>query len=179
MLNISNIDLTLIYDFAQDLVDMYRKELKDQRINASGTLSKSTNYDIDINDKEITIYFIREAYAYWVDNGRQPSRGEMGAWETKYEDIERWLRQKIANGNFIPRNGREIPHTDKEIRRAVGGIVHKITYHGYYGYDQSGKHILETVLQKANQLGIIDRMCSILYDAYDNEIQIDINTFYK
>lgn len=177
MIDVSKINLTELYNCAQQLVDDYRKELELQKVNASGALSNSADFDVDFNENDIALYFIYNSYGYYVNEGRKPTGSGGGQrWADSVGDIMQWLENKISRGWFVPRNGRQIPRTPQEIKRAATGIVKKIHTKGWYDPNHQGKHILEKVLQKAQANGLIQRMLDSVIQGLDKEVSVEIES---
>lgn len=174
MIDVSKTDLTGVYNGAKKLVDYYKKLLEEKKIDASGKLSRTADFDVELNDKDVVVYFILESYSHYVEYGRKQSTGRFGSWSTKYKDIENWLRQKIARGSFVPKSGHPIPHSDSEIKRVAGAIVHKITTKGFYGYDSHGLHPLKETLDYAEASGILDEMIDSIVGEYEKEIDVKL-----
>ena len=174
MIDVSKVDWTEIYDYANRIVQMYRDNLSKEKVDASGQLSRSLDFDLDFDEYHVTVYLIMESYWYYIEVGRQRSTGKWGSWRNKYADIENWLRQKIAKGTFVPSGGHTIPHTDKEIKRVAGAIVHKITKFGFYGHTHYGKHILERTLDEVEKAGILDDIIDEIVKAYDKRIEVEL-----
>lgn len=174
MLDITGKDLTKIYDLSRKILDYYRYLLETEKIDASGTLSRTADFDVEFDDFHIAVYFILESYWYYVEKGRNKSTGKFGTWSTKLLDIENWLRQKIARGTFVPSGRHTIPRTDKEIKKVSYVIARKITNFGYYGTTHEGKHPLENALKEAETAGIIDEMIDCVMDAFDKRVELEL-----
>lgn len=174
MIDVSKVDWTKIYDYANRIVQMYRDNLSKEKVDASGQLSRSLDFDLDFDEYHVTVYLIMESYWYYIEVGRQRSTGKFGSWSSKYADIENWLRQKISRGTFVPSHGHTIPHTDKEIKSVSYLIARKITRVGFYGKDHYGKHILERTLDEVEKAGILDDIIDEIVDAYDKRVDIEL-----
>lgn len=175
MIDVTKINFSPLYDYARELVEMYKQELELQKVNASGALSNSADFDFDFNENDITLYFIYNSYGYYVNEGRKPTGSGGGQrWADSVGDIMQWLENKISRGWFVPRNGRQIPRTPQEIKRAATGIVKKIRTKGWYDPNHQGKHILEKVLQKAQANGLIDKMVNSITDQLSEDISVSI-----
>ena len=173
MIDVSKVDWTRIYDYANRIVQMYRDNLSKEKVDASGQLSRTADFDLDFDSYHVTIYLILQSYWYYIEKGRNKSTGKWGNWRTKYADIENWLRNKIARGTFIPTGGHSIPHTEKELKSVSYLIARKITKMGFYGSDHHGKHILEKTMEEVERLGILDSIIDSIVDAYDKRIEME------
>lgn len=174
MIDVSKVDWTKIYNYANRIVQMYRNNLDKEKVDASGQLSRTADFDLDFDEYHVTIYLILESYYHYIEVGRQRSTGKWGAWSTKYADIENWLRQKITHGSFIPSHGHTIPRTDSEIKSVSYLIARKITRLGFYGTDHHGKHILERTLDEVERAGILDDIIDEIVDAYSKRIEVEL-----
>ena len=174
MIDVSKVDWTKIYNYANRIVQMYRDNLSKEKVDASGQLSRSLDFDLDFDEYHVTVYLIMESYYRYVEVGRNRSTGKFGSWRTKYSDIENWLRQKIARGTFVPSHGHIIPRTDSEIKSVSYLIARKITRLGFYGHTHYGKHILERTLDEVEKLGILDKIIDEIVDAYDKRIEVEL-----
>lgn len=175
MIDVSKVDFTKLYDYANRIVQMYRNNLSKEKVDASGQLSRTADFDLDFDEYHVTVYLILESYYHYIEVGRNRSTGKFGSWSSKYADIERWLKNKIARGSFIPSTGHTIPRTDKEIKRVAGAIVHKITKFGFYGIHHEGKHILEKTLDEVEKLGILNSIIDEIVEAYYKRIDIEFS----
>lgn len=174
MIDVSKVDWTKIYNYANRIVQMYRNNLNKEKVDASGQLSRTADFDLDFDEYHVTIYLILESYYHYIEVGRQRSTGKFGSWSTKYVDIERWLRQKIARGTFVPSHGHTIPTTDKEIKSVSYLIARKVTRFGFYGMHHEGKHILERTLDEVERAGILDDIIDEIVDAYSKRIEVEL-----
>ena len=174
MIDVSKVDWTKIYDYANQIVQMYRDNLSKEKVDASGKLSRSVDFDLDFDNYHVTIYLIMESYWYYIEKGRNKSTGKWGRWANKYADIENWLRNKISRGSFIPTGGHSIPRTDSEIKSVSYLIARKITKMGFYGIHHEGKHILEKTMEEVERLGILDKIIDEIVKAYDKRIEVEL-----
>ena len=174
MIDVSKTDLTKVYNLSKRILDFYKKNLEDLKINASGQLSRTADFDVDFDDYHLAVYFILESYYRYIEVGRNPSTGKFGRWANKVEDIERWLRQKISRGTFVPTSGHTIPKTDKEIKSVSYLIARKITKMGYYGTTSMGKHPLQNAIEEADRLGIIDEIIDCVVEGFEGKVDIEL-----
>ena len=179
MIDVSKTDLTKVYNLSKRILDYYKKNLEDMKINTSGQLSRTADFDVDFDDYHLAVYFILESYWYYIENGRNKSTGKFGSWTSKVTDIERWLRQKIARGTFVPTSGHTIPRTDKEIKSVSYLIARKITKFGFYGTTHMGKHPLEDAIKQAEADGIIDEIIDCVVEGFSGAVDIEIEKFEK
>lgn len=173
MIDVSKTDLTKIYDLSKRILDFYKKNLEDLKINASGQLSRTADFDVDFSDYHLAVYFILESYWYYIENGRNKSTGKFGSWTSKVTDIEKWLRQKISRGSFVPSHGHSIPRTDSEIKSVSYLIARKITRMGYYGTTSMGKHPLQNAIEEADRLGIIDEIIDCVVEGFEGKVDAE------
>ena len=175
MIQTSNIDFTSFYNSARELCEMYKQELESQRVNASGELSRSVDFDVDFDNDSITLYFNMAIWWYYVEKGRKPTGSGGGqSWTKSIEELEQWIRNKTARGWFVPRANQTIPHTDKEIKSVAYAIRHKIHKVGYYSNNSVGLHILEKVLNDAEASGLIQRMVDSVMQGFDKEVAVEL-----
>ena len=170
MIDVSKTDLTKVYNLSKKILDFYKKNLEDLKINASGQLSRTADFDVDFDDYHLAVYFILESYYRYVEVGRNPSTGKFGRWANKVEDVERWLRQKISRGSFVPTSGHSIPRTEKEIKSVSYLIARKITRLGFYGTTSMGKHPLQNAIEEADRLGIIDEIIDCVVEGFEGKV---------
>lgn len=171
----TEIDLVPLYDIADEIIQNYKDEIINIDAIATGNLLNSIDFDIvQKNDNTLTLQLIVLDYYYFIEFGREPTRKLETKWENPVEDISRWLTKKIQRGKFIPKNNREIPTTQKEIRKASYAIVKKIHDFGYYDYNHHGKQPLENSLKKSIADGLINKFTNALAEQYQNDIVVDI-----
>ena len=173
MIDVSKVDWTKIYDYANKIVQMYRDNLNKEKVDASGQLSRTADFDLDFDEYHVTVYLILESYYHYIEVGRQRSTGKWGSWRNKYADIENWLRNKIARGSFIPTGGHTIPRTDKEIKSVSYLIARKITRLGFYGTTHMGKHPLQNAIEEADRLGIIDEIIDCVVEGFEGKVDAE------
>ena len=175
MIDVTNVNLVELYDGAAEIVRMYKAELEAQRVNASGELSNSADFDYDFDENDIALYFIANSYNYYVEHGRKPTGGGGGQkWENSLQDIENWVQNKISRGWWIPKQNRQIPRTPQEIRGVAWVIRRSIHNSGFYKPNHHGLHILEKVMMDAEAKGIIDKMVDAVAQGFDNEVTLEL-----
>ena len=181
MINVDNIDFTSFYNGARELCEMYKQELEAQKVNASGELSNSVDFDVDYDENSITLYFNMAMYWYYIEHGRKPNGGgggqSWGGWQQATRDIQQWIENKMNRGLWVPKSNKPIPHAgSKEIKGVAYTIVRKIHTRGFYGNNSSGLHILEKVLRDAEVSGLIDKMVNSVVQGFDNEINVEFES---
>ena len=175
MIDVTKIDFTSFYDGAAELVQMYKDELERQRVSASGELSRSVDFDVDYDENDITLYFNMAVWWYYVEKGRRPTGSGGGqTWTNSVQEIERWMRNKMSRGWFVPRRNNKIPRTDKEIKSVAYAIVRKIHREGFYSPNHQGLHILQQVLDRAEATGLLERMIDSIVKQYDKEVTVEL-----
>lgn len=175
MIDTTKINLTELYDGAREIVNMYKRELETQKVNASGSLSNSADFDFDFNENDIVLYFIANSYWFYTEKGRRPTGGGGGqVWSNSLQEIEQWMQNKMSRGWWIPKKNKPIPSTPREIRSVAWVIRRKIHTKGFYSNNSVGLHILEKVLNDAEASGLIQRMIDSVVQGFDKEISIEI-----
>lgn len=192
-LNVQNINLVALYDGAKTIVDLYRQQLMEQNINASGELSESADFDVDFNEDNIVVYFIYNSYGYYVEHGRKPTTGVTGEkWNNPVQDIIDWMHDKniVPHGistrpipkrpTMVPARTRGVKGTQnvngtKEEKAAAYAILNKIHRQGWYDPNHQGKEPLKKALEQAKAQGIIDKMYDAVYQGFDKEIEMEIH----
>lgn len=174
--DVLDIELSKLYDIGKQIIDKYKEQLELDNINASGSLSNSIEWNI-VKKNENTLTLEMSLFDYWIytEYGRQPTSAQSTKWDDSVGDIKKWIINKIKKGKFIPRPDKQIPTTDKQIEQTAYAIVNKIHKYGYYEYNQSGKHPLQTSLQKSANEGLIDKFCNAVGGELANEIVVELN----
>ena len=174
--DVLDIELSKLYDIGKQIIDKYKEQLELDNINASGSLSNSIEWNI-VKKNENTLTLEMSLFDYWIytEYGRQPTQAQSTKWDDSVGDIKKWIINKIEKGKFIPRPDKQIPTTDKQIEQTAYAIVNKIHKYGYYEYNQSGKHPLQTSLQKSANEGLIDKFCNAVGGELANEIVVELN----
>lgn len=169
-------DLVPLYDIADEIINIYKNEIYfNAEAVATGDLLNSIDFEIvQKDDNTLTLQLIVLDYYYFIEFGRKPTEKLKDKWDNPVEDISRWLTKKIERGKFIPKNNREVPSTQKEIRKVSYAIVQKIHDFGFYNYNSEGKKPLEKALQKSIADGLINKFTTALAEQYQNDILVDI-----
>ena len=167
------LDLSPLYNVAEEIIQNYRNEIIAIDAIGTGTLLNSIDFDIiQVNDNTLTLQLSVAEHYIWVEYGRSPSR--TSGWDDPIYDLSKWIISKISRGKFIPRSDKQISTTQKEIRKTASSIYHKITTQGYYGTNQSGKHPLEKSIDKSQADGLIERFAMALTQPLAGEVVADI-----
>lgn len=166
------LDLTPLYNVAEEIIQNYRDEIIAIDAIGTGTLLDSIDFDIiQVNDNTLTLQLTVAEHYIWVEYGRSPSRTD--GWANPIEDLSQWIISKISRGKFIPRADKKIPTIQKEIRKVASSIYSKITKYGYYGTTSQGKHPLENSLTKSEQEGLIERFAMAMTQPLCGEVVSD------
>lgn len=123
------VDVTRLYDIADEFVDRYRKRLESIDAKGTGNLIKSLRADIEVQQNTVTFFLNALEYWYFIENGRGPSRSS--GWNDPIQDLTTWIISKIQRGKFMPQPGKALPTTEKEIRHVAWGVYTNITKKGF------------------------------------------------
>ena len=140
-----------IQRIANDMLNLYKIELEQSKINASNTLSDTAKTEIIYNKNGFSIYFRLQNYWYYVENGRKA--GKMPPVNILYNWI---IRKRI---NFIP---------DRKIRnhQSLAWAVSKsIAKKGY-----EGKKPLNKVINSKEFKSLVEELEDIVFSGYEDEI---------
>ena len=132
------IDLTPIQKLADSVVELYRKQLEDGGVNASGRLSDSAKAIVEFNDNRLMISLELEDYWKYVEYGRKP--GKM----PPINSIVDWIKIKPIIPE--PINGK-IPDT----KQLAFMIARKIGREGI-----EGKHVINKTVYTNEMESIIN-----------------------
>lgn len=170
------LDLTALYNVAEEIIQNYKEQLEIDNAVASGDLLNSIEWNI-VQKDENTLTLEMSLFDYWfyVEYGRNPTQSQSTVWETPIQDISNWIINKIKRGKLIPKPNQEIPTTQKEIRKVAYAIVQKIHKFGYYGYNVEGKHSLEKSLQRSEEEKLIERFAIALTQPLCGEVVSELN----
>lgn len=167
------LDLTALYNVAEEIINNYKQQLEIDNINASNDLVNSIEWNIIQKDENtLTLEMSLFNYWFWVEYGRSASR--TSGWDNPIDDISQWIISKISRGKFIPRADKKIPTTQKEIRKVASAIYKKITNEGYYEHNSQGKYPLHNSLQKSIEEGLLDRFAMALTQPLCGEVVSDL-----
>lgn len=115
-----NIELDRIQNIANQIVELYRKQLETQGINASSTLSRTAETVVELNGNRLLVSLNLEPYWRYVEYGRKA--GKMPPIDT----IAEWIKVKPIVPE--PVNGK-VPDT----RQLAFLIARKIGREGLQG----------------------------------------------
>lgn len=92
-------------DIGEMLVNKYREKLENEGINASGKLSNSAEYRVEINDTTYEVQLWLEDYWRWVENGRKagkfPPINKVREWIKVKPVIPREINGKLPTENQL------------------------------------------------------------------------------
>lgn len=88
-------DLEPIKKIADQIVDIYRKQLESKGIPASGTLGDTASVEVEMNGTKLVVSLNLEHYWRYVEYGRRP--GKM----PPIDNIEEWIRVKPVVPNTM------------------------------------------------------------------------------
>lgn len=170
------LDLTALYNVAEEIIQNYKEQLEIDNAVASGDLLNSIEWNI-VQKDENTLTLEMSLFDYWfyVEYGRNPTSKNETKWVDSVGDIERWYIAKMKKGKLIPKPNQEIPTTQKEIRKVAYAIVQKIHNFGFYEYYNEGKHSLEKSLQRSEEEKLIERFAMALTQPLCGEVVSELN----
>lgn len=156
----SYIDYTALYQVGEDILEEYKKELKDVDAVASGRLKESADYQFDVDNKFIILKFILEDYWSIVEDGRTPNTHNKRP--SFYPNIQRWCAVKGIDEKY------------------AGAIWNNIRHYGDKAYrEKKGRKPLEKSLKRVETNGMLEALCDVVADAFNGDIMVsleDINT---
>lgn len=129
-------DFTSIFDISQKIVDLYKENLLQAKIDERGQLY-NFKWTVDFNGQIYQLIFKLPPEWYWVENGRKPS-----AKMPPVDAIMKWLT--VQRWTPKARNGK-VPST----RGLAFAIAKKIQREGFYSPGHHGKFPLQKSLQEA------------------------------
>lgn len=88
-------DLEPIKKIADQIVDIYRKQLESKGIPASGTLGDTASVEVEMHGTKLVVSLNLEHYWRYVEYGRRP--GKM----PPIDNIEEWIRVKPVVPNAM------------------------------------------------------------------------------
>ena len=142
------------------LAELYRYQLRENDINASGKLS-NFEYDIDWDDKSFRVYFNLEDYWKWVEYGRKAGK------QPPITPIEEWIKIKPIIPKAI--NGK-VP-TTKQLAFAISKSIGK--------YGTKPKSPLKNALNSPEATNIVSEIKNLLIKQINNEIRNEIKSIIK
>lgn len=149
-MNITDVDLSKIYDLAGQLADIYRQSIRDEGVTASGTLEKFT-YTIDFQNNSFQVVFNLPYYFYWIETGRQKTV-KSGPGDV-YKAIRKWIEVKPVIPRPMYTKGlkvnRCIVPTKDQLAYMITKKIHRV---GFYGHNHQGKHLLEKSLEQGDSI---------------------------
>lgn len=153
-------DTSIFKPLVDKLAELYRHQLKENDINATGNLS-SFDYDIEFDDKSFRVYFNLEEYWKWVEYGRRAGK------QPPIDPIYNWIKIKPIVPK--PRNGK-IP-TQRQLAFAISKSI------GEHG--TRGKHPLKNTLGSIEATNIVSEIKNLLIKQINNEIKDAIKPILK
>lgn len=142
----------VLTSLSEELVNAYRRELADYDHNASGKLSETARYELEVNGEHFQVFFNLQDYYRFLEDGRKSGKFP------PQQSIINWINFKGI-----------IPHADSKGRipttkQLAFLISRKIANEG-----TQPQNVLAHALENANP--IIDRMVDRIVEL----IQHDIN----
>lgn len=139
-------------ELSQQLLDLYKKNVRDENHSASGNLIRNASYQLSYNGKCFELVFFLPEYWKYLEYGTKPHYPPIAP-------IEEWVKVK-----------RLVPSTDGKIkttRQLAYAIVHKIGINGTNAYNVLGNMMDDN--NKETQ-AIIDKMVEDIFNQLEKEI---------
>lgn len=151
------LDLKPIEKISKEVVDLYRSELADKGINASGKLSKTAQTIVEFDGRHLIVSLELEDYWKYVEYGRRA--GKM----PPIDVIADWIKIKPVIPQ--PINGK-VPDT----RQLAFLIARKIGREGI-----EGRYPIEKITKSSTLSSVIELIKKDITSQINNQIINDIN----
>lgn len=170
-MKLSDLDLTALYDLADECIAMYHQEIEAVRaIGYNRGLMNSTATWVQGNsENEIKMQFILPDYYIYMEDGRSPS-ARIEDPPKVYQSILNWVKAKGITAQ--PRNGKK-PVTQEQLAWAIYNKIHKI------GYREKNPKPLQTTLQRMESANMKQRAADIIARTINKELHAEIMDFAK
>lgn len=170
-LNGLDIDVTKLYDIADEIGRRYKERLT--QIDAKGTGALINSVTMDVNLKEYTVSLLMELldYYYYIENGR--GKTVTSGWEKPIDDLSKWISSKIQRGKFLPLPGKPLPTTQKEITGVAWAVYKKITVKGYKRTGDKAMPLQKTI-DSSNDL--ITEFANVVAEAFGDDVVASFKT---
>lgn len=160
----NNIDLTKLYDYADELAKLYKLEIQNSNSKATGTLFNFT-HEIKWDGETLKVVFKLPHYWYYIEEGRNPTKKSEGG--VLIEAIRKWIKDK----GIVPRNG--------DFEGLAWAITNSIHRQGYFKPNHHGKHLLKNALDNAQNSGLINKIITSVKDDLERPIKVSLNDLTK
>lgn len=160
----NNIDLTKLYDYADELAKLYKLQIQNSNSKASGQLF-NFSHRIAWDGETLKILFDLPDYWYYIENGREPTKQSEGG--ILYPLIRKWIDVK----GIVPRDG-----DFDGLAWAITKSIHKL---GYFKPNHHGKHLLQHAIDEATQNGLISKIINSVKDDLEQPIKVSLNELTK
>lgn len=186
-MDLTKLDLTALYDLADECIAMYRQEINAiQAIGYNRGLMNSTATWVQDGENGIKMQFVLPDYYIFVEQGRNPTKKAENP-EYVYQQILKWVKAKNIVGRAV--NGKKPPTQEQlawAIYRKVVGFAKDANSKnskkygvGYYGDTSQGKHPLETTIQRMESANMKQRVADIVASTLNNEIHVELMDMAK
>ena len=174
-----------LYEYADEIMAIYKRKLAEEKVNASGALSKSADmYNWQTKDDNLVL--LCDLMEYWeeIEYGRRPTKNKGDG--VVFRKIRQWIDDKRiqtpAKFGFPHRIERHVK--DKQGRDRYGEMtdprksfayaitvnIHKL---GFYKPNHHGKHLLEATMKEAKP--IIEKVKKEVQRQLGSSVRIDID----
>lgn len=160
----NNVDLTKLFDYADELAKLYKMEIQNSNSKASGELYNFT-HNVTWDGATLKIVFNLPEYWYYLENGRMPTKQSEGG--VLLPAIRQWIQQK----GIVPRDG-----DVDSMAYAITRSIHKL---GYFKPNHHGKHLLENAITQAQANGLVDKITKSVVDDLSKPIKVSLQDLTK
>ena len=155
----NTVNLTKLYDYADELAKMYKIEIQNADAKASGQLQAFT-HNITWNGETLKLTFDLPLQWYYIENGRRPTQKSEGG--VLLPIIREWIKKK----GIVPRDG------DFEgLAYAITKSIHK---YGFFKPDHHGKHLLQHTIEQATNSGLINKIINSVKNDLEEPIKVSL-----
>lgn len=170
-LNGTEIDVTRLYDIADAIVERYKKRLTQIDAKGTGALIESVKSDVELRDQTVSLVLEVLDYYYYIENGRGPTHSR--GWQNPIDDLSTWIRSKIQRGKFLPKPGKPLPTTQKQIRQVSWAVYKTITKHGYEREGDKAMPLQRTI---DGSMDLLTEFAQVVADQIGQEVEAEFAT---
>ena len=170
-LNGTQIDITRLYDIADKIVDRYKQRLTQIDAKGTGALINSVSSDVQLRDQTVSLCLEVLDYYYYIENGRGPTHSR--GWQNPIDDLTTWVTSKIQRGKWMPKPGKPLPTSPKEIRQVSWAVYKDITKHGYQRDGDKAEPLQRTL---DSSMDLLTEFAQVVADQIGKEVEAEFAT---